>query len=174
VPVIPSGENVTIIHNITLNVNSLLGNGAQYLFNDSNLRASVSAGLTFAELLPAQLSTNITYPWGAPFYNFTVGQPSYGRLDATHSSVTVPVRFDNHAGFDLDGNMRMELYDGSGSLLGESQTILSVARHSSYTGDLNFQVPLNVASLSAAQNWHCNVYFSTSLFEYGPVVVPFG
>lgn len=174
VPVIPHGENVTIFHNVTLNVNSLLGNEAQYLFNDSSLQVSVSAGLTFAELLPAQLSTNITYPWGAPFYNFTVGQPSHGRLGATRSRVTVPVSFDNHAAFDLDGNIRMELYDGSGSLLGESQTVLNVTRHSSYAGDLDFQVPLNAGSLSASQNGYCNVYFSTSLFEYGPLVIPLG
>jgi hypothetical protein len=174
VSVIPHGENVTIFHNVTLDVNGLLGNGAQYLFNDSSLTASVSAGLTFAELLPAQLSTNITYPWGAPFYNFTLGQLSYRYLSATNSSVTVPMSFENHAAFDVDGSIRVELCDSAGSLLSESQTALNVTSHSSYAGDLEFRVPLNVAALSAARTGHFNVYFSTSLFEYGPMVIPYG
>ena len=42
------------------------------------------------------------------------------------------------------------------------------------TGDLEFRVPMNVAALSAARNGHFNVYFSTSLFEYGPMVIPYG
>ena len=174
VPVIPHGENVTIFHNVTLSMNSLLEKGEQYLFNDTNLAVSVTAGLTFAELLPAQLSTNITYPWGAPFYNFTLGQPSYDRLNTTHSRVTVPMSFKNHAAFDLTGNIRIELYDSANSLLGESQTALNVTRGSSYAKSLEFRVPLNVASLSAARNGHFNVYFSTSLFEYGPMVIPYG
>ena len=174
VAVIPHGENVTIIHNVTLSMDSLLENGEQYLFHDSNLTASVTAGLNFAELFPAQISTNFSYPWGAPFYNFALGQPSFGRFDNTHSVVAVPMSFENHAAFDLVGSIRIELYDGSDSLLGESQTIFSVPQFSSYNGDVEFHVPLNVASLSASRNGHFNVYFSTSLFEYGPLVIPYG
>ena len=174
VPVIPPGENVTIFHNVTLNMNDLLDKDEQYLFNDCSLTASVTAGLTFAELLPAQISTNMTYPWGAPFYNFTLGQLSYRYLSATNSSVTVPMSFENHAAFDVDGSIRVELCDSAGSLLSESQTALNVTSHSSYKGDLEFRVPLNLAALSAARNGHFNVYFSTSLFEYGPMVIPYG
>ena len=152
----------------------MLENAEQYLFNDSNLTASVTAGLTVAELLPAQISTNFTFPWGAPFYNFALGQPSFVQFNLTHSAVSVPMSFENHAAFDLAGNIRVELYDSVGSLLGESQTSFNVPQHSSYNGDLEFHVPLNVASLSAAQNGHFNVYFSTPLFEYGPLVIPYG
>jgi hypothetical protein len=174
VPVIPRGENMTILHNVTLSTASLLEKGEQYLFNDSNLNVSVTAGLNFAELLPAQISTNFTFPWGAPFYNFALGEPSYGRFDSTHGAVAVPMSFENHAVFDLVGNIRIELYDSVGSLLGESQTIVHVPQHSSYNGDVEFHVPLNAASLSAAQNGHFNVYFDTGLFEYGPLVIPYG
>ena len=174
VAVIPHGENVTIIHNVTLSMDSLLEKGEQYLFNDSNLTASVTAGLNFAELFPAQISTNFSYPWGAPFYNFALGQPSFGRFNVTHSVVAVPMSFENHAAFDLVGSIRIELYDGSDSLLGESQIIFSVPQFSSYNGDVEFHVPLNVASFSASRNGHFDVYFSTPLFEYGPLVIPYG
>jgi hypothetical protein len=173
VPVIPRGENVTIFHNVTLSMDSVLENAEQYLFNDNNLTASVTAGLTFAELLPTQISTNFTFPWGAPFYNFALGHPSFGRFDLTHSAVSVPMSFENHAAFDLAGNIRAELFDSAGSLLGESQTSFYVPQHSSYDGNLEFHVPLSTASSSAAHNGHFNVYFSTPLFEYGPLVIPY-
>ncbi len=173
VPVIPRGENVTILHNTTLNMDSVLKNAEQYLFNDNNLTAFATAGLTFAELLPAQISTNFTFPWGAPFYNFAFGQPSFERFNDTHSAVSVPMSFENHAAFDLAGNISAELFDSAGSLLGESQTSFYVPQYSSYDGNLEFYVSLNTTSLSAAQNGHFNVYFSTPLFEYGPLVIPY-
>jgi hypothetical protein len=82
--------------------------------------------------------------------------------------------FENHAAFDLVGNIRVGLYDGSDALLGESQSIVSVPQSSSHNGDLEFYVPLNVASLSASQDGRFEVYFSTPFFEYGPLVIPYG
>jgi hypothetical protein len=174
VPVIPHGENVTIFHNVTLSMDDLLEKDEQYLFNDNNLMASVTAGVNFAELLPVQISMNTTYPWGAPFYNFTLGQPMYNRFNTTYGRITVPSSFENHAAFDLVGDMRVELYDSANSLVGESQTALDVPQYSAYTGKLDFYVPINSASLSAAQSGHFSVYFSTLFFEYGPVVIPYG
>jgi hypothetical protein len=174
VPAIPQGQNVTILHNATLSMDSLLQKGDQYLFNDNNLTASVTAGLNFAELIPAQLSTNITYPWGAPFYNFMLGQLSHNYFSATQGKVTVPLSFENHGAFDLAGNIRIELYDSGNSLLGESQTAFNVLRGSRYAGNLEFRVTLNSASLSAARSGHFHVFFSTSFFEYGPLVIPYG
>jgi hypothetical protein len=126
------------------------------------------------ELIPAQISMNFSYPWGAPFYNFALGQPSFGQLNRTHASASVPMSFENHAAFDLTGEIRVELYDSANSLLSESQTAINVPSQSSYDGNLGFNVPLNAASLSTANNGHFNVYFSTPLFEYGPLVIPYG
>jgi len=174
VPVISQRQNVTISHNATLSMDNLLEKEEKYLFNDNNLTASVTAGLNFAELVPTQLSTNITYPWGAPFYNFALGQPSYDLSNPAQSRVTIPLSFENHAPFDLTGNIRIQLYDSGNSFLGESQTAFSVPPNSPYAGKLEFYVPLNVASSSAARSGHHNVFFSTPLFEYGPLVIPYG
>jgi hypothetical protein len=174
VPTIPQGQNITIFHNVTLAVDSLLEKGGRYLFNDDNFTASVTAGLNFAELIPAKISTNMTYPWGAPFYNFMLGPPSYELLDSANSRVAVPLSFENHATFDLAGNMRIELYNSGNSLFGESQATFNVPQGSRYNGNLEFHMPLNTASLSAAQSGHFDVFFSTSFFEYGPLVVPYG
>jgi hypothetical protein len=174
VPVISHGENVTILHNVTLSMDSLLEKGEQYLFNDNNLNVSVTAGLTFAELLPAQISTNFSFPWGAPFCNFALGEPSYGRFDSAQVAVAVPMSFENHAAFDIASNIRIELYDSVGSLIGESQTVVYVLQHSVYNGDVEFHVPLNEVPTSATPNGHFNVYFDIGLVEYGPLVIPYG
>jgi hypothetical protein len=174
VALIPHGQNVAVYHNITLNVNEMLNKGEQYLFNDSDLAVSLTAGLTFAELLPVEISTNITYPWGAPFSDFALGRPVFSRFDATQGRVTAPVDFENHAAFDLVGSMRVQLYDSQDSLLCESQTALNVTRGSPYAGILEFRIPMGSGTLSANQRGHFNVYFSTSLFEYGPLVIPYG
>ena len=174
VPVIPHGEAITIVHNVTLSLDTLLENAEQYLFNDNNLNVSVTAGLNFAELLPAQISTNFTFPWGAPFYNFAIGEPFYGRGNYTHALIVAPISFENHAAFDLAGNIRIELYDSEESLLDESQTLFNVPQGSAYDGTMGFQVPLSTSSLAAAQSGHFNVYFDTGFFEYGPLVIPYG
>jgi hypothetical protein len=174
VPVIPHGENITILHNVTLTAGSLFEKGEQYLFNDTDLSVGFTAGLNFAEIFPAEISTNFTFPWGAPFYDFALGEPMLGRFNATHGVVTVPVSFENHALFDLVGGIRVELYDGGDSVLSESQTAFNVPQYSAYDGDMEFYVPLSSVPLSAARSGHFNVYFSTPFIEYGPLVIPFG
>ena len=174
VPIIPHGENITILHNATLTTDSLLEKSEQYLFDDSSLTASVTAELNFAELIPAKISTNFTFSWGAPFHNFVLDEPSYSRSGYTQGAVVVPMSFENHAAFDVAGNIRIELYDSADSLLSESQTLISVPQHSAYIGNVEFNVPLSATSLSAAQTGHFNVYFNTGLFEYGPLVIPYG
>jgi hypothetical protein len=174
VPVIPHGEKTTITHNVTLSTASLFEKGEQYLFNDNNLDVSVTAGLNFAELLPVEISTNFTFPWGAPFYNFALGQPLYGWFGSNQGAVTLPMSFENHSFFDLVGNIRIELYNGSGALLNETQTILNVPQGSSYDGSVVFNVSLDPASLSTALNGHFDVYFNAGVLEYGPLVIPYG
>jgi len=175
VPVIPHGQNTTIVHNVTLSINDITEKGQQYLFNDSSLNCMVVAGLNFAELLPTQLSMNVTYPWGAPFYGFSLGQPTFTSADLSHVGVSVPLSFENHAAFDLAGNITVEFFDDdAGSVLTESQIELNVPKQTRYAETLELVIPLNAVSLSTKQSGHFNVYFSTSMFEYGPLVIPYG
>jgi hypothetical protein len=165
---------LTIFHNVTLSVGSLLSdNGEKYLFNDDSLTCAVTAGLNFAELFPAQLSSNITYPWGAPFYDFTLGQPQYARSGSSQVRVMVPFSFENHASFNSTGTIRLRLYDNGDSLLGESQLAFNVPQYAFYAGSFEFSVPSNLLSQSGQQSGHFEGCFSTSLFEYGPVVIPY-
>ena len=173
VPTISQGETTMITHNATLNLNALLHKGEKYLLEDQNLAAYVTTGLTLAELLPVQISTNFTHPWGAPFYNFRLSQPSVGSFNLTHYSVVVPVSFENHAAFDLTGNIRIQLFSNDDKLISETQTSFNAPRQSSYADDVEFQIGANSESL-LNQNGHFNIYFSTALFEYGPLAIPYG
>jgi hypothetical protein len=173
VPVIPQGENTTILHNVTLSMNSLSEQLNQYIFKDGNLTCAVTAGLNFAEILPTQLAANVTFPWGAPLYNFKLGQPQLSGADLSHVTASVPLSFENHAAFDLTGNVRVRLYDEHDQLLDESQTAINAPKYSNFNGKLGFSIPLSAAASNANLNGHFEVYFSTPMFEYGPMVIPY-
>jgi hypothetical protein len=170
VPGIERGETLTTSHNVTLEINELLQHSDDYLFNDSQLEVAVFAGMRLAELVPVGVSTNFSVPWGAPFYNFTLGELSYERFNRTCLQVTAPISFENHAFFDIAGNMNVRLYNSSGLLIGESQVFFEVPQYASYSGYVEFYV--RIASFTP--NGHFETYFSTPFFDYGPVVVSYG
>ena len=172
--VIPQGKNTTILHNVTLSMDSIAEHINQYIFDDGNLTCAVTAGLNFAEIVPTQLAANVTFPWGAPFYNFKLGQPRFQEADLSHIVAKVPLSFENHAAFDLTGNVRVRLYEGQETLLGESQTTINAPKYSSYNGDLDFSIPVTSAISTTNLKGHFEVYFSTPMFDYGPMVIPYG
>lgn len=172
IPVIPSNEIITINHNVSLDVNDIYQNNDNYLFEDDNLQVSLSVGLNFAEVLPSQISTNFTFPWGAPFSNFNLGTPSINIFNFTHSLLSVPMSYDNHAVYDLVGSIDIELYNEQNESLGETQEFINTPQKTSYDEDIELYIPNN-NSLDNMQNGYFSIYFST-LFEYGPMVIPYG
>lgn len=172
-PTIPSGQNTSILHNTTLSLDSMAEHASQYLFEDANLTCQVTAGLNFAEIVPAQLSANVTFPWGAPLYNFKLGGPQISGSNPTYFAAKVPLSFENHAAFDLGGNVTVKLFTGQDTFLAESQTAINVANHTRYSGSLSFSVPASAVSTGSVSG-HFEVYFSTTMFDYGPVVIPYG
>jgi hypothetical protein len=174
VPVIPSGEIITINHNVTLNVEDIYLNDDNYLFEDNELQVSLSVGLNFAEVLPSQISTNFTFPWSAPFNNFDLGQPDISRFNLTHNIISAPMSFENHALYDVLGSIDVELFDEGNSLVSETQKLISTPQQTSYDEDIELFVSIDDSSLNSIQNGHFNIYFSNLIFEYGPLVIPYG
>jgi hypothetical protein len=170
VPTIFKGQTTTILHNVTLSIKQLAQTNPQLLLNDSSLNARVAAGFDFAELMPVQLSTNFTFPWGAPFHNLVLGQPQYSIVSSSSARVTVPLSFDNHAAFDIAGEISASLDDGQGALLAKSQTHLSAPAGSRFSGELSFTLPDDAASQISSEGGHVEIFFSSPLFEYGPMV----
>jgi hypothetical protein len=170
VPVIVKGEKLTVTHNMTIDVNDMLESSQSYLFDDSELKIYAMVGMRLAELIPVQASTNFSMPWGAPLYNFTLGEVRYASYNLTHLRATVPVSFENHAFFDLAGTIQIRMYNSTDSLLGEGQTNIEAGQHSPYNGF----VELYVSAVKISESGHFEVYFQTPLFKYGPLVIPYG
>jgi hypothetical protein len=169
-PLIRKNEPVTVFHNVTLNVTDMLQKGRNYLFNDTELNIFAAVGLRVAEVIPIHASTNFTFPWGAPLYNFSLGTPAYSTYNATHMRATVPISFENHAFFEMMGDIRVRMYSGTNRLIGSGQTLVQAPSGSFYSGSLD----VFVSALSATPSGRFEVFFDTPLFSYGPLVIPYG
>ena len=174
VPTIPQHGSVVITHNITLNIEKIVQNDSQFLFKDANLTVTLYGGLNLAGLLPATISANMSLPWGAPLYNFSLGVPWVSLFNSTHILVTLPVSFENHAMFNVDGNLKLEAFDSNNVLQFEGQKDLSVSPNNKFAGSIDLYTPRSSDNLLGFSNGHIDVTFSSSLFNYGPWVIPFG
>lgn len=173
IPVIPSGEITRIDHNIPLDIEEIYQNDENYLFEDDEIQVSLAIGVNFAEVLPSQISTNFTFPWGAPFSNFDLHQPSLNMLNITHSRLSVPLSFDNHALYDVIGNIDVELYDDQSNLISTHQELVNTPQQTSFNSEIELFIPNN-SSFDSIQNGHFEVNFATLMFDYGPLVIPYG
>jgi len=170
IPVIREDENVTITHNVTMDFNDLLPNHEDYLFNDNELMIHETIGMRIAEVIPVQASTNVSMPWGAPFHNFTLGEIEYTPHNMTYLKAIVPISFENHAFFNLVGDIQIRLYNNVDALLGESQTSIEAQPGSSYDGYMELYVP----TADITESGRFEVYFLTQFFNSGPLVIPYG
>jgi hypothetical protein len=168
IPVIEKDRQVMATHNVTIDINDLQ-NSQDYLFNDTELEVCETVSIKLAEVIPVQASTNLSMPWGAPLYNFTLGKIEYAGLNGTHMTVTVPISFENHASFDLTGSIQMSMYNSISSLVSEGQTKIETPQNTQYYG----HIELNVPAIGITENGYFKVYFLTPFFEFGPLVIPY-
>jgi len=162
VPLISRGENVTVTHNISVILSDMLSKGLiNMLFNDSALNVDLSLKIEYARVIPLQISSNLSMPWGAPLYNLSVGTPS---IEGTN--ITIPVSFENHSFFALNGTVSLELFDDSNQLIGNGTAALyDVQPQSRYSTALPVSILGDPSLIREAR-----LHFYTSIFSYGPVV----
>jgi hypothetical protein len=170
VPIIRSGENVTIKHVMTINVKNLMDNCEGYLFNDTELEVKIAVTLKVAEVIPVKASANISMRWGAPLHNFTIRNVEYTPYNSTHFSVKVPISFTNHALFDVSGKIEIRMFNDAGVPLWNGQSSIEVPRGSAYNKTIELYVP--VAKITGRGCFE--FYFVTAYFSFGPLVVPYG
>ena len=169
IPVIEKGRQVMATHNVTIDVNDLQ-NSQDYLFNDMELEVCEIVRIKLAEAIPVQASTNVSMPWGAPLYNFTLGEIEHAGFNGTHMTATVPISFENHAPFDLTGNIQMRMYDSTSSLVSEGQTTIETPQNTQYYGYIELNVPI----AAATESGYFEVYFSFPSFTLEePLVIPY-
>ena len=170
IPVIGKGQEVNATHNMTIDVNDLLQRDQNLLFNDTELEINETGSIRIAEIIPVQASTNFSMPWGAPLYNFMLGQYQYTPINSTHVNIMIPISFENHASFDLDGSIRIRMYNSTGGQVGRGRTDIQVMQNSPYSGYISFTVQMT----GMTESGRFEVYFRTSFFNYGPIVIPYG
>jgi len=160
VPIISKGVNASITHNMSLGIGQLATDDLSYLlFNDSELDVAAILKLTYANAFPFEIALNSSMPWGAPLSNLTVGGISGSSL--------VPLSFENHSYFEMSGTMQLEIVDNAGHVVGEGTTGFYAPPESRFERDVAVTLsgsPLNIAEV--------RLYFQTSFFSYGPVVIP--
>ena len=170
VRLLPSGRRINSAHNVSINLNDLSSAGLSHLlFNDTEFNIEMNLALRYADVVPFRVSTNYTMPWGAPLYNINIGDVTINPYNTAHIRVILPFSFENHSFFDLNGTMRMEIINTLNQQVGTSTTPINAPPQSSYSTNLAFLVP--VGSASSLKEAH--IYFNTSVFNYGPLVIPF-
>ncbi len=175
IPLIRRDEPMTVLHNMTISIDDLMQHSQEYLFNDTILNVDASVGLNLVQLIPAQASGNFTIPWGAPLYNLAIGDPHYAMVNFTHFRVTVPVSFENHAFFDLIGTLQIRMFDDANTQIGEGQTAIQAYQHSTYSDyvDMYIQAPA-IITPTPSFSGHLEISIETPMFNYGPLVIPYG
>jgi hypothetical protein len=167
---IMKNANVSTYHNVTFDINDVLQQSGSLLFNDSEFRDAETVTMRVAEVIPVQASANLSLSWGAPLYDFKLGTPQYSEYNMTWLKVEVPVSFENHAFFDLDGTVQTRLFSSAGAVSGEGQANISALQHSSFYGALELYIQPSAVSTSG----YFEVSFITSFFSYGPLVIRYG
>jgi len=171
VALIPRNSSIQTAHNISINLDDATSQAETYIFNDTVFNMDMSLKVKFAGAVPFQVSMNTTVPWGAPLYNFSIGQIFYSYFNLTHQEVIIPISFENHSPyFGVDGFMQVEIYNNNDELLGSSVSDLNVPSHSSYDD----QVEMIVDVSKITESGEVRFFFETSAFSVGPVVMPYG
>lgn len=166
---IPPQESAMIFHNVTLSMSTILAE-SHYLFNDSSLTLHGALRLNYADLIPFELTTNRTIPWGAPLFNFTVGAPRFSPQNTTHLRTAIPITFQNHSPyFPLIGEIRIEVFNNQDQQVGSGSALVDVPSNASYDGEISISAGRGITTDGLLR-----VYIDTATFSFGPMVIGYG
>jgi len=164
VPSISSGISIERAHNISISLNEFVPKNLTYLFfNDSVLNVDTFMILKFAQTIYFQMSTNTTMLWGAPLYNFSINEISCNLTDRT---LTVPIEFENHSPFDINGTIRLDVYDDENEQIGYGEATVSATSHSGYEDQIELFVNLS----KRTKRGQVHLFIETAMFSLGPIV----
>ena len=161
---IPLGSIVNATHTIPIDLDSILSlDYLPLLFEDSEFNLEIFVGLNFAQVVPVQLSTNATIPWGAPLANFSVGSISVSPFNSTHAEASMPLNFENHAILDLTGKLKLEVYNDSQKLITSGETVVNSPSQQRYSDRIVMYTSLQNAS-KVTSSGKVHVIFETPMF----------
>jgi hypothetical protein len=164
IPSIPQGSTINESHTISIDLDTILSMDLiPLLTKDSSFNIEIFVGLNFARVIPTQLSTNITIPWGAPLAKFSVGDISFSSYNETHDESLIPISFENHAILDIQGRLQLDVYNENNELITSGETTISVPSQQWYNDGIK-AYPLIQDSLKFTGNGMIEVIFETPMF----------
>jgi hypothetical protein len=173
--IISRGMNATVMHTITLNITKILDENSTLLFNDTTFTTFQYVTCNYANAIPFVAYANQTMPWGAPLSNLAVdlGNSTLTPYNTTYSIATVRLYFENHNQYiPVTGMTRIEIYSSTDDTLVSTGTA-NVNAQPHTPCDIQMDVLVsNSRTVSAGDKVH--VFFETSAFDYGPVMMSFG
>jgi len=170
--VIPKGANTIAMQTLTINITKILTEQSNLLFNDTTLTEFQYVAFDYANAIPLNAHGNYSLLWGAPLSNLAIGNPLYQSYNSTYSTITVQISFENHNQYiPVTGTVLVEIYNLHGTLKGTGTADIDVQPNTSCSTQVNVLVG-NFRAILPRGTIH--VFFETSMFNYGPVVITFG
>lgn len=169
VPNIPRGGSVNETHVTSVSLDDIISKNLTYLFfNDTTFNLNVSIGLKIAHIIPLQLTVETNMSWGAPLYNLSIEEFDHPCLyNSTHLSTTAWLNFENHSPFDVNGTLRLEVFNESDEYVGFGTDWLN-----EYNKKVTIYIPIdNLSKFTGTGKVHA--YFESPIisldwwFKYG-------
>ena len=152
---------ITKPHNLTIELSSLLSEMPNLLFQDTYFRMDTYLALKYAHALSFQiLISNLTIPWGAPLYNFTIYEISQPYSNLTHYLIDVSIGFWNHASFGLEGSIRLEIYNDRDEYIGSGSESIIAPPESFFARSIQLVIE-NPAEYTG--KGYVNIYFESPM-----------
>jgi len=172
VPLISSGSKVDATLNISITLSNMTtASLSRLLFNDTEFNVDMSLALRYAGVIALTISSNSTMTWGAPLYNLALGDIPLPELhNSTHVRAILPLSFENHSFFTLNGTVLAEIVNTAGQKVGGTTDPINAPPQSGYSTQLVVLVSRDYGNLKEAR-----LYFDfPPVFSYGPKVIPIG
>ncbi|RJS84529.1 hypothetical protein CW702_02360 [Candidatus Bathyarchaeota archaeon] len=117
------------VNNLTLNVIDLISNMQYLLYQDSEFKIELSLSFKYAYTLSFKVETsNISMPWGAPLYGFSITRFSDPyNVSLTGCYIDVYLSFENHAYFGIIGIVNMKMYNDRDEIIGYGKKEIDVS-----------------------------------------------
>jgi len=174
-PYVPEGSVSRETQTLHLSMTDIISDGLPHLlFQDSQLRADIAIGFTYAHLASFKIQLpNMSFPWGAPLHNLSVGKPTgLASFNATHYKAHIPLSFENHAPLNLV-TIRLKLLNDQRESLASKTKTVSVPPMEGFADTI--EVFIEEKDLERlTERGFVQLYFQTPKFSFGPVERPYG
>ena len=140
---IPRGGIANETHRVSISLNEIISKNLTYLlFDDTTLNLNASLGMKIAHVIPLQVSTSSNMSWAAPLYNLSIGKMGFPDwYNSTHHNTTVWLSFENHSPLDVNGTIKLEIFNERAEYVGFGTNLINAPSISEYNEKVTIYIP---------------------------------